>query len=90
MFLAMSVFNDRVAAELRARMARDQLTIGKLAERIGVGPMWVSRRVKGELSLSTDDLETIVAALGGDHVIMGDLIVSAVNEVLFLVPVRSV
>lgn len=55
--------NDTVAAEVRAELGRQRITGAKLAERLGVSGVWVSRRLSGHIALTTDDLERISIAL---------------------------
>jgi transcriptional regulator with XRE-family HTH domain len=55
--------SERVAEELRALMARGRVTQAQLAARLGVGPMYVSRRLSGATPLSVDDLFGICGAL---------------------------
>jgi transcriptional regulator with XRE-family HTH domain len=54
---------NRVAAEIRAEMARQNLSQMQVAARLGQGQPWVSRRIKGNASLDLDDLEAFAAAL---------------------------
>lgn len=51
--------SQRVAAEIRAEMARQQVTQNRLAKKLGVTQPWLWRRVKGEHPISLDDLELI-------------------------------
>jgi transcriptional regulator with XRE-family HTH domain len=55
--------NDTVAAEVRAELGRQRVTGAELAKRLGVSGVWVSRRLSGHQSLTTDDLEAISTAL---------------------------
>jgi len=62
----------RVAEEIRALMARQQVTGAQLAKRLGVSAAWVSYRIGTcTVSISLDDLERIADALG---VTPGDLL----------------
>jgi transcriptional regulator with XRE-family HTH domain len=51
--------SKRVAAEIRAEMARQQVTQNALAKKLGVTQPWLWRRVKGDHPISLDDLELI-------------------------------
>lgn len=55
------------AAEIRAEMARQQLTQQQVAERMGVRQWWVSRRLTEMVRISTDDLVLFADALGVPH-----------------------
>jgi transcriptional regulator with XRE-family HTH domain len=57
---------DRVAAELRATIARQNVNQRELAAAIGVDPMWLSRRLRGAVSLSVGDLLRICEGLDID------------------------
>lgn len=52
-----------VAEEVRALLARKRMTGDKLAAAIDRSPMYVSRRLRGEVPFDLDDLERIAAAL---------------------------
>ena len=56
-------FAERVAAEIRAEMGRQQVRYVRLAERLGENEVWVSRKVRGRTPLTINDLERIAAAL---------------------------
>lgn len=51
------------AAELRAEVARQALTQQQVAERMGEGQWWVSRRLTGDAQITVDDLVRFAAAL---------------------------
>lgn len=55
-----------VASEIRAEIARQGITQSIIADRLHVGPMWVSRRINPDrrVPLDLDDLERIAGALG--------------------------
>jgi transcriptional regulator with XRE-family HTH domain len=53
----------KVAAEVRAEMARQRLSQVELAKRLGKGQPWVSRRVNAEVAFDLDDLDLVAAAL---------------------------
>jgi transcriptional regulator with XRE-family HTH domain len=54
----------RAAAEVRAEIARQQITQDGLAARLGVSQTWVSRRINGNTAFSTEDLDLVARALG--------------------------
>lgn len=53
-----------VAAEVRAEMARQRMTATKLSRRMGVTDMWLSRRLRGDVGITIDELDEIARALG--------------------------
>lgn len=53
-----------VAAEVRAEMARNNVTAAALAMRVGRPKQTVHRWTSGETALSLDDLEMVCDALG--------------------------
>jgi transcriptional regulator with XRE-family HTH domain len=56
--------NESIAANLRAEVARQNLTQQQMADRLGVGQWWVSRRLTGEVRVSAADLTRFAEALG--------------------------
>jgi len=56
--------SQRVAAEIRAEMARQQMTQTTLAKELGVVRQWLYRRLSGETPLTIDDVANIAQALG--------------------------
>lgn len=56
----------RVAAEIRAELARQQMTQRELARRIGIDQAIVSKRLNGgsARSWTLDELDSIAVALG--------------------------
>jgi transcriptional regulator with XRE-family HTH domain len=54
---------DYAAAQLRAEMARREITPVQLGGRIGVSETWVRRRMRRQRDISMQDLEAIAAAL---------------------------
>jgi transcriptional regulator with XRE-family HTH domain len=54
----------RVAAEVRAEMARKRITGRALARMLGRSPNWVSLKTSGAQGIDLDDLESFAAALG--------------------------
>jgi len=57
---------DSIAAEVRAEVARQDLTQQQLADRIGppASQWWVSRRLTGDVAIAADELVKIANALG--------------------------
>lgn len=56
--------SDRVLAELRAELGRQNINRVELARRLGVERNWVHYRFSGETPLRLDDLQRIADALG--------------------------
>jgi transcriptional regulator with XRE-family HTH domain len=56
--------DEKVAAEIRAALARQRVTQSALADRLGVSQAWVSRRLSGEVPLTIADITQIAADLG--------------------------
>ena len=54
-----------VAAELRAELGRQRVTVRALADKLGRPRSWVQRRLSGEV-LTLDDLHLIATALDLD------------------------
>lgn len=53
-----------MAREIRAELGRQQLSNRRLAERLGVSYMWVSRRLSmGDVDLTFEDVQAIAGAL---------------------------
>lgn len=55
---------DFVRGQIKAEMARRDLTNEQLAGRLGVSDMWVSRRLRGIVPIAVGELEDIAVALG--------------------------
>jgi transcriptional regulator with XRE-family HTH domain len=55
---------QRMAAEIRAEMARQDRSIRSLAEQIGESHVTVGRWVKGRSPLKLDELDSVCRALG--------------------------
>lgn len=55
---------DTVASEVRAELARQRLTQQDLADRIGEGQWWVSRRLTGTVPFAVAELVRVAEALG--------------------------
>lgn len=54
---------DLVAAEVRAEMARQQVTQVQLSRSIGMSQQSLSERLRGKTPFTTDDLEKVAGAL---------------------------
>lgn len=54
----------RVSAEVRAEVARQQLTHRELGERLGLSQPQVTKRLNGVISMDTAELDRIAIALG--------------------------
>ena len=52
-----------VAAEVRAEMGRQDRDNAWLAKQLDVSEMWVSRRLRGKIRFSADDVVRVAAAL---------------------------
>lgn len=57
-------FRQVLAAEVRAHLARQQLSGRALARLIGESPTWAARRLSGSTAMDADDLERIADVLG--------------------------
>ena len=57
-------FTAKVAAEVRAEMARQRRSQEWLAARLGVSQSTLSRRITGELAFDTTELANVAAVLG--------------------------
>ena len=58
-------FREQAAAELRAHLARRRISGRALSRMLGKDdPSWVSRRLKGDIPMTTDDIDLIASALG--------------------------
>jgi transcriptional regulator with XRE-family HTH domain len=64
--MASTGLNDAVLEEIRVWMARRRLNQSELAELLGEGQPWVSRRLGGRTPLTVDDLQRVADALGVD------------------------
>lgn len=56
-------YTESVAAEIRAEMGRQRRSQRWLARRAGLTTGYLSRRLTGDVALSTDDIERIAGAL---------------------------
>lgn len=54
--------NRSAAAELRAYLARHEMTIAQGADQIGVSHAWLARRLNGTTPTTLDELERICTA----------------------------
>jgi transcriptional regulator with XRE-family HTH domain len=54
------------SAEVRAALARQQMTIKELALRAGLSPSYLGKRLRNEASLTLNDLEAVCGALNED------------------------
>jgi len=59
-----TVLNEIVVSEIKAEMARRNVTQYDLATRMGKRPEYISRRLSLSVGLSVKDVEQIGAALG--------------------------
>ena len=59
-----SPLSAKVAEEIRALLARRDMSRSELARRLGVSAMWVSDRLRAQTPIGLDDLERIAAVLG--------------------------
>lgn len=62
--------NDVVAANIRAELARAGITKRAAALNTGLTPMYVNRRLSGEVELSINDLVTFASLLGIDTAVL--------------------
>lgn len=65
----MAMANDLaevVPGQLRAELARRQITKSELAGKLNVSDMWVYRRLSGSIPLNLRDLDRITEALDID------------------------
>src|SRR6185295_15650483 len=67
---AQRLLREQVAEEVRALLARKMKTGADVAAAIGKSPMYVSRRVRGEVAFDLDDIQKIAEVL---EVEIGDL-----------------
>lgn len=57
-------FDARVAANVRAELARHQVRHRVLAEKIGRAPNWLSRRLNGDVAFTLGEISEVAEALG--------------------------
>jgi transcriptional regulator with XRE-family HTH domain len=53
------LLRERVAEEVRVLLARKMMTGADLAAAIGRSPMYVSRRIRGEVAFDIDDMQRL-------------------------------
>jgi len=61
-------FNQTVAAEVRAEMARQRMSARELSRRSGLAQATLARKIRGDAELGLDDIDVIAEALGVDVV----------------------
>jgi len=59
-----SADRERVAGNIRAEMARGNITQGAIANALGLTQQAVSRRLKGVVAIDLDELAVIAEVLG--------------------------
>ena len=57
---------SRVAAEVRAAVARNGISRGDLAEKLGINPDVLSRKLNGSAPIGLDEIAAIARALNID------------------------
>src|SRR5690606_32699691 len=55
---------DRIASEIRAEMARQQIRGVQLAERMGENEAWVRRKIRGLSPMTVNEVDRFAQALG--------------------------
>lgn len=61
---AQAADQERICGELRAELARQNLTRQDLADRLKVDRRWIYRRLSGEVGMTTAELMFIAGHLG--------------------------
>lgn len=69
--------SGRIAEEIRARLARNNVTKSELARRLNVSHTWVTNRLIGNQEIGTTELQRIADALGVSY---GDLLPRQARE----------
>jgi transcriptional regulator with XRE-family HTH domain len=64
------LLREQVAEEVRALLARKMMTGADVATAMKKSPMYVSRRIRGEVAFDLDDIQAIAEVLGVE---IGDL-----------------
>jgi len=59
-----AAFAEHVRAEIRAELARQNITRSQLAQQIGLDDQALYRRLQGRQPISLEDVEAIAGALG--------------------------
>lgn len=67
-------YDERIAAEVRAQMARENTSQKTLAEMVGKHPNIIGRKVRGEVPFSSAELSKVARAL---HTTAAQLITDA-------------
>ena len=57
-------FNDVLAGEIRAELARRDITQSDFAKKLGWSPAYLSRRMSGEVPFDADEIDQIAEWLG--------------------------
>lgn len=57
-------FNETLAAEIRAELARRDVTQSDFAKKVGWSPAYFSRRMNGEVPFDADEIDLIALELG--------------------------
>lgn len=60
----MATTPERLAAELRAEMARQRRTLTWLADQVGMTQSTLGRKLRGEYPFDVTELDMVTAALG--------------------------
>jgi transcriptional regulator with XRE-family HTH domain len=58
------LLSQSIATNIKAEMARRDVTQASLAGKLGVSQQFISRRLSGKVPLSVDELGDIAAAIG--------------------------
>ena len=61
-------FARAISEEVRVALARRRLTVKQLAQKAGMSPSYLGKRLRDESPLNANDLEAIWLALGEDPV----------------------
>ncbi|TDC01859.1 XRE family transcriptional regulator [Micromonospora fluostatini] len=61
---AKTTLREYTAGELRARLARERISVTALARRLGWSQSYLARRVDGRVAFDLDDLEKVADELG--------------------------
>lgn len=59
-----TTYNDSIAAEVRAEMARQRRSQTSIAAELGWTQAFLSRRLCGEVAWGADEIEAVAGALG--------------------------
>lgn len=58
------MFTQTVAAEVRAHLARKQISSREIAELVGLTPSQMSRRINGSIAFTVEEIGEVAKALG--------------------------